>query len=894
MNRASSSKPEPTSHEPNIIDLAETDDDQDIRSAQITKKLDRDSTISSSVPEEEPDGFKGIQSANKKQEATPTDFPASEKYLSKRKPVPPRFRVYDGDLDEPEYVASSSQASISRQAKDGDATRALEIQVGLSSDPISESSPPPGRVKQMIEDIEKMQDIEKSQRGHFVDLRKVTNRKRGIKNSMKTKSSTSQKMKIHPQDEAMAPTWFPRLWIAKWFLGAELRENPNDCFVSWELNTLTVWEDGQKIVWFKLNDDLSSVEYSEDEPFLLKFKTKASARPSSNRDRFQMGNPRCLGEVVIWIEERENVKKTYTSFVEWFKHQRQRCMVLRGPAGHRMWDAASRGAEMATQSLHRQSTSAEMDRESVKRSAPLEHYDFSPPPVDELLRDPSRPPNTSSSSSRPREIVKKDYVAQHEDVDPRLLIQKKCCGSVDFRRATRNWQASPDEGYESVRKWTAKINIFSKKYIIVPINDDSEQHWYLAIIYQPEHILTPTNAIQEKTPPVTGVLKSVFASRPSPSPSATEISLSTSGWPSGNPTSKPPSTVISIESLASADDVIARMNEAEERSVSEGLIICDFSCPVEIETMGSEASSRAASSIENNTSDNGMTDVTVLSDSGMTPTERGSDIEVEDREGSPMVSDHTKTVPADHIMYDVDMQDVPSTSLMRTNGETTLHTDDDLEQDSASIAPANFYGMSAKAMGKQKAIPNQVVTRRGDQPGPVIERSGGVEDDREDDFVSTPEIENMTYIFTFDSLGTERMPAVERLSKYLKQEAQDKLNRSDTSDTVGFKAQTRGKGPIESRTRKNDWKYERTVDMRERFRTDIEKLSVEWKKDRAEKEEAKRKEAAEGGPSIEVIESSDDEIDIVETTTPALASGKTKKKGGRRKLPKKDPVMRLK
>ncbi|KAI5119191.1 hypothetical protein M0805_004446 [Coniferiporia weirii] len=45
------------------------------------------------------------------------------------------------------------------------------------------------------------------------------------------------------------------------------------------------------------------------------------------------------------------------------------------------------------------------------------------------------------------------------------------------------------EGYRSLRKWTAKIDLFKKKYIIVPINENV--HWYLAIICNPEHILDP-------------------------------------------------------------------------------------------------------------------------------------------------------------------------------------------------------------------------------------------------------------------------------------------------------------------------------------------------------------------------------------------------------------------
>ena len=30
---------------------------------------------------------------------------------------------------------------------------------------------------------------------------------------------------------------------------------------------------------------------------------------------------------------------------------------------------------------------------------------------------------------------------------------------------------SPEEGYNSVRKWTSKFDLFQKKYIIVPINE---------------------------------------------------------------------------------------------------------------------------------------------------------------------------------------------------------------------------------------------------------------------------------------------------------------------------------------------------------------------------------------------------------------------------------------
>ena len=36
---------------------------------------------------------------------------------------------------------------------------------------------------------------------------------------------------------------------------------------------------------------------------------------------------------------------------------------------------------------------------------------------------------------------------------------------------TLTYQYSKQEGYQSVRKWTSKFDIFKKKYLIVPINE---------------------------------------------------------------------------------------------------------------------------------------------------------------------------------------------------------------------------------------------------------------------------------------------------------------------------------------------------------------------------------------------------------------------------------------
>lgn len=51
-----------------------------------------------------------------------------------------------------------------------------------------------------------------------------------------------------------------------------------------------------------------------------------------------------------------------------------------------------------------------------------------------------------------------------------LIIRMLTCNSVK-------------EGYDSVRKWTSKIDIFSKKYIVVPINEQYVTNGYLELLF---------------------------------------------------------------------------------------------------------------------------------------------------------------------------------------------------------------------------------------------------------------------------------------------------------------------------------------------------------------------------------------------------------------------------
>ncbi|KAK0550470.1 hypothetical protein OC844_006719 [Tilletia horrida] len=58
--------------------------------------------------------------------------------------------------------------------------------------------------------------------------------------------------------------------------------------------------------------------------------------------------------------------------------------------------------------------------------------------------------------------------------------------SFFFKRLTESRDIA--KGYENVRKWTSKVDIFQKEFLVVPINE--HLHWYLAIIVRPRLIFT--------------------------------------------------------------------------------------------------------------------------------------------------------------------------------------------------------------------------------------------------------------------------------------------------------------------------------------------------------------------------------------------------------------------
>ncbi|KAK4046030.1 hypothetical protein OIV83_006419 [Microbotryomycetes sp. JL201] len=67
----------------------------------------------------------------------------------------------------------------------------------------------------------------------------------------------------------------------------------------------------------------------------------------------------------------------------------------------------------------------------------------------------------------------------------------------------------PIDNYTAVKKWTQRFDLFSKKYIIVPINE--HMHWYLAIIVNAGAILPHVSSPEVASPPQTRVTRQVAA-----------------------------------------------------------------------------------------------------------------------------------------------------------------------------------------------------------------------------------------------------------------------------------------------------------------------------------------------------------------------------------------------
>ncbi|OCH91910.1 cysteine proteinase [Obba rivulosa] len=410
-----------------------------------------------------------------------------------------------------------------------------------------------------------------------------------------------------------------------------------------------------------------------------------------------------------------------------------------------------------------------------------------------------------------------------------------------------------EEGYQSVRKWTSKFDLFKKKYLVVPINEHF--HWYLAIIYNPEHVLTPSpvDIPTSTAKPLTRKRKresEVIDVEATGASSALSPPLSEDIVPD----SCPPSPT---HSHAPCPD------SGGEQEVEE--LLKSTSCCSLTDIDSAPAASEAAHEQEEDV---------VMADASMVLDDLQLMYPDDARSSSPLRMDIDDTVEA----------------TSTTPSDSTMALSPLPRQDiSMEVPAAQFYTLTPMK-GKERAI---------SPAGPVP--------------ASTREVElqqSRTYIFIFDSLGNRHPQAVKNLSAYLQMEAQDKKGVEDTSPAEGKHAlvpsqlnysdcgvylihyvatfmsdPTRFSQIILSKKardypaseRSQDWQGEIVSDIRANLARRIEELSETWKKERATKEEQTKKNN-EGSGSVKpapAAPGSDDEIVIedveISTSTPTKA-----------------------
>ncbi|GAA6048740.1 hypothetical protein JCM3770_003937 [Rhodotorula araucariae] len=117
----------------------------------------------------------------------------------------------------------------------------------------------------------------------------------------------------------------------------------------------------------------------------------------------------------------------------------------------------------------------------------------------------------------------------------KLAPQIHVFNSFFYKQLSTKW-TNDNKPYHLVEKWTKRVNLFEKKYIVVPINE--YMHWYLAIIVNPAAILKPPPPPPTPPPPASprkssrkrkSTANSDFVSHGSPSGSPEVVSNHFSG-----------------------------------------------------------------------------------------------------------------------------------------------------------------------------------------------------------------------------------------------------------------------------------------------------------------------------------------------------------------------------
>lgn len=155
-----------------------------------------------------------------------------------------------------------------------------------------------------------------------------------------------------------------------------------------------------------------------------------------------------------------------------------------------------RQTRLATSSARNDDSLLDSPEESSKRQAKLPARTSDELLLQYPLDGPGRVSIFESDEDRLRdgeflndtiiEFGLKHRLLKLRDTNPSLYDSIYLFNTFFYRQLTKSKRH--DENYAQVRKWTNKIDIFSKKFIVIPINENL--HWYLALVLNPGKVLT--------------------------------------------------------------------------------------------------------------------------------------------------------------------------------------------------------------------------------------------------------------------------------------------------------------------------------------------------------------------------------------------------------------------
>jgi Ulp1 family protease len=444
------------------------------------------------------------------------------------------------------------------------------------------------------------------------------------------------------------------------------------------------------------------------------------------------------------------------------------------------------------------------------------------------------------------------WLKQLEDINPSLANDIFIFSSYFYKKMNVK---NHEEGYNSVRRWTAKIDLFQKKFLIIPINENL--HWYLAIVYLPEYTLLPPLPL---SPPKSGP----STRRRKHDPSTTTASVDDSGIEI--------SASVFCPRSAEPPDVLpaAEKNLSErEHELSE----------MDVEEVAEQLSSSCIS--------------------GMAERERDSSGSIIDGHDPPHVSEDAREArkSTTEALMEVDrsspinitedsppLPQVPEPdNIMRLDTPSPVST-----ARSSEVKPASsFYGSRR----------TRTERRRHSEPenlGVVeVERDSNLDTEEEESSVIITEDVKQTMIFTMDSMGGTHRQVGNVLKSYLSYESKDKKGNDNPNPpfikkmpvpqqsnycdcglyilhfarkfveqpehfiSIGLQKKI-PPGQIDK-----EWDKSAVAGLRGNLSTQIESLSADWKKHRDE-QKRKEQEAAAAGTVKEPESDSDDEICLVE------------------------------